>query len=128
MLVVDDSPVNRSVLKAFLTRAGVGAVDEAGDGQEALAKLELAWKAGRPHDFVFSDFWMPNLNGLEFVEKLRADSRFRQLPVFVVTADTECDQDSRTKLFTGILLKPVTYNKLVAVFATDDADASGKQS
>ena len=118
VLVVDDSPVNRSVLKAFLTRAGVGAVDEAGDGQEALAKLELAWKAGRPHDFVFSDFWMPNLNGLEFVEKLRADSRFRSLPVFVVTADTECSQDSRTELFTGILLKPVTYNKLVEALAS----------
>ena len=118
VLVVDDSPVNRSVLKAFLTRAGVGAVDEAGDGQEALAKLELAWKAGRPHDFVFSDFWMPNLNGLEFVVKLRADSRFLSLPVFVVTAYTECSQDSRTELFTGILLKPVTYNKLVEALAS----------
>jgi len=118
VLVVDDSPVNRSVLKAFLARAGVGSVEDAGDGREALAKLEAALKAGHPHDFVFSDFWMPNLNGLEFVEKLRADSRFHHLPVFVVTADTECNQDSRTELFTGILLKPVTYNKLVEVFAT----------
>ena len=118
VLVVDDSPVNRSVLKAFLTRAGVGSVDEAGDGLEALTKLEAAWKAGQPHDFVFSDFWMPNLNGLEFVEKLRADPRFRPLPVFVVTADTECSQDPRTELFTGILLKPVTYNKLVEALAS----------
>ena len=117
VLVVDDSPVNRSVLKAFLARVGVGSAEEAGDGTEALAKLEAAWKAGHPYDFVFSDFWMPNLNGLEFVEMLRADSRFRHLPVFAVTADTECSHDSRTELFTGILLKPVTYDKLVEVFA-----------
>ena len=118
VLVIDDSPVNRSVLKAFLTRAGVGSVDEAGDGAEALAKLEEARKAGRPHDFVFSDFWMPNLNGLEFIERLRADSRFRDLPVYAVTADTECGNDPRTDLFTGILLKPMTYDKLVEMFAT----------
>ena len=117
VLVVDDSPVNRSVLKAFLARAGVGSVEEAGDGTEALAKLEAASKAGHPYDFVFSDFWMPNLNGLEFIEMLRADSRFRPLPVFAVTADTECNHDPRTDLFTGILLKPVTYDKLVEVFA-----------
>ena len=117
VLVVDDSPVNRSVLKAFLARAGVCAVDEAGDGAEALTKIESAQKAGHPHDFVFSDFWMPNLNGLEFIEKLRADARFRRLPVFAVTADTECNQDPRTELFTGILFKPVTYGKLVEVFA-----------
>ena len=60
---------------------------------------------------------MPNLNGLEFIELLRADSRFRHLPVFAVTADTECNNDSRTDLFTGILLKPMTYDKLVEVFA-----------
>ena len=117
VLVVDDSPVNRSVLKAFLSRAGVGAVEEAGDGAEALTKLDAAQKAGHPHDFVFSDFWMPNLNGLEFIEKLRADARFRHLPVFAVTADTECNQDPRTELFTGILLKPMTYDKLVEVFS-----------
>ncbi len=117
VLVVDDSPVNRSVLKAFLARTGVGAVDEAGDGAEALTKIDSAEKAGHPHDFVFSDFWMPNLNGLEFIEKLRADARFRRLPVFAVTADTECNQDPRTELFTGILLKPMTYDKLVEVFS-----------
>ena len=118
VLVADDSQVNPSVLTAFLKTAGVSSFDHASDGEEAFAKIDSAMKAGNPYDFVFSDFWMPNMNGLEFVEKLRADSRFRRLPVFVVTADTECSQDPRTELFTGILLKPVTYNKLVEVFAS----------
>ena len=117
VLVIDDSAVNRSVLTAFLKKSGVAAIDSASDGEEALAKLYLAMKKGNPFDFVFSDFWMPNMNGPEFIEKLRADSRFTDLPVFAVTADTEFHRDVRIKLFTGILLKPLTYAKLLEVFA-----------
>jgi len=117
VLVIDDSSVNRSVLNAFLKKIGVAAIDLACDGEEALAKLDSAVKAGRPHDFILSDLWMPVMNGLEFIEKLRADPRFSGLPVFAVTADTEFDRDARTELFTGVLLKPMTYDKLVEVFA-----------
>ncbi len=117
VLVIDDSPVNRSVLTALLKRAGVTSIDQACDGQEALAKLDSAIKAGKPHDLVFSDFWMPNMNGLEFIEKLRADSRIKSLSVYALTADTEYKNDRRSDLFTGILLKPLTYDKLVGVLA-----------
>jgi len=117
VLVVDDSPVNRKVLTAFLKKAGIVSIGTAGDGGVALSELDLALKSGYPYDFVFSDLWMPNMNGMEFIEKLRADSRFSRLPVFALTADTEFRQDARTDLFTGVLLKPVTYEKLVKVFA-----------
>ena len=116
-LVVDDSPVNRSVLTAFLKRVGVASIKQAVDGEEAYLELEAASAAGDPYDFVFSDFWMPNMNGLEFIEKLRDDSRFKGLSVFALTADTEANQDARVKLFTGILFKPITYNNLVAVLS-----------
>jgi len=117
VLVVDDSPVNRAVLAAFLKKAGVVSVDKACDGAEALEKLDLDMKAGNPHDFVFSDFWMPNMNGMELIERLRADSRFKRLSVFAVTADTEFQKDARFKLFNGVILKPLTYAKLVEVLA-----------
>ena len=120
VLVVDDSPVNRLVITAFLKKVGIPSVDHADDGGEALAKLDSCMKAGRPYDFVFSDFWMPNMNGLEFIEKVRADQRFGRLPVFAVTADTEYDSDRRSRLFTGVLLKPLTYAKLVEAFAAKD--------
>ena len=117
VLVVDDSPVNRSVLTAFLRKAGVASVEQACDGEEALSLLNSARNAGRPHDFVFSDFWMPNMNGLELIERIRADARFGGLPVFAVTADTEFHHDNRSELFDGILLKPLTYAKLLDAFA-----------
>ena len=121
VLVVDDSPVNRSVLTALLKKAGVAFIDSATDGAEALAKLGSAAKEGQLPDLVFSDFWMPNMNGLELIEKLRSDPRFGALPVFAVTADTEFQRDVRTGLFTGVLFKPLTYAKLAEVFATGDA-------
>ena len=116
VLVVDDSPVNQKVLSAFLKKAGIVSIDVAGDGVEALAKLDSSAKAGNPYDFVFSDFWMPNMNGLELIEKIRADSRFGKLPAFAVTADTEYHKDSRFRLFNDVLLKPLTYGKLIKVF------------
>ena len=116
VLVVDDSPVNQKVLSAFLKKAGIASIDLAGDGAEALSKLDSSAKAGNPYDFVFSDFWMPNMNGLEFIEKLRADPRFRRIPAFAVTADTEYHKDSRFRLFNDVLLKPLTYGKLMKVF------------
>ena len=118
VLVVDDSSVNRKVLTAFLKKAGVASIDQAGDGREAFAKLDSAAKSDAPFDFVLSDLWMPNMNGLELIKKLRADCRFIRLPVFAVTADTEFHSDVRSCLFTGVFLKPVTYDKLLELFAS----------
>ena len=120
VLVIDDSPVNRAVMTAFLKRAGVVSIAHASDGEEALAELDAAIKAGEPFDFILSDLWMPNINGIEFIEKLRADARFAHLPCFAVTADTEFSRDARNGLFTGILLKPLTYAKLVKAFTVMD--------
>ena len=61
-----------------------------------------------------------NVNGLEFIEKLRADSRFSRLPVFALTADSEYRHDARSALFTGALLKPLTYDRLMTVFSSTD--------
>jgi len=118
VLVVDDSAVNRAVLTALLKQMGVTAIEQARDGGEALAKLDSAINEAHPYDFVFSDLWMPNVNGMEMIEKLRMDSRFASLPVFVLTADTEFDNDERAALFTGTLLKPLTYDKLADSFAS----------
>ena len=117
VLVVDDSPVNRDVLTSLLVHAGVTSISQACDGGEALAKLGAALKEGDAYDFVFADLWMPNVNGIELVEKIRGDARFRRLQVYAVTADAEFRRDARNRFFTGILLKPLTYDRLVEVFS-----------
>ena len=119
VLVVDDSSINRDVLTQLLAHAGVGEIVQAEDGVEALATLDEALADGHEFDFVLTDLWMPNKNGIELVGALREDDRFRRIPVFAVTADAEFVRDERSKIFDGILLKPITYDRLMEVFSDE---------
>jgi signal transduction histidine kinase len=113
VLVVDDSPVNRAVLKAMLAKSGVAEVVMAKNGREALAVLE----GNGDFDIVLSDLWMPEMDGYGLVNAIRADERFSHLPVYLLTADVEARSQVESSGFTGILLKPITLEKLHALFA-----------
>ena len=113
VLVVDDSPVNRAVLKAMLAKCGVPGITMAGNGREAMAALN----GGTNFDIVLSDLWMPEMDGYELVRTIRADAKLARLPVYLVTADVEACEQAVSKGFTGVLLKPVTLDKLHALFA-----------
>jgi two-component system sensor histidine kinase and response regulator WspE len=78
-LVVDDSATVREVERQILVRMGFE-VATAVDGMDGWNAL----RAGR-FDLVVSDIDMPRMNGIEFVRTLRADERFRALPVIVVS-------------------------------------------
>ena len=113
VLIVDDSSVNRMVLKAMLARSGVTDVAMAENGREALKVL----KNGTCFDMVFSDLWMPEMDGNELVQAIRADAALSHLPVYLVTADVEVRNQPGMEGFTGILFKPITLEMLRALFA-----------
>ncbi len=113
VLVVDDSSVNRMVLKAMLARSGVTNVAMAENGRAALATL----KESPDFDMVFSDLWMPEMDGNELAHAIRADAKFARLPIYLVTADVESRNQAESNGFTGVLLKPITLEKLQALFA-----------
>ncbi len=79
-LVVDDSPTMRRIVINALRTFGWEDVVEAGDGQEALAKLHT-----EKIEFVITDWNMPNMNGLELTKAIRTDATFGNLPVLMVT-------------------------------------------
>ena len=78
ILIVDDEPSNRKILVQELTHKGF-AVDTAGGGSEALAKIESA-----PPDLVILDYMMPDLSGLEVLNELRKMGN--DTPVIMITA------------------------------------------
>jgi two-component system chemotaxis sensor kinase CheA len=80
VLVADDSVTSRMLLKNILESAGYH-VTTAVDGAEAFATLR-----GGDFDVVVSDVEMPRMNGFEFTAKIRADKKFSELPVVLVTA------------------------------------------
>jgi two-component system chemotaxis response regulator CheY len=84
ILVVDDFPTMRRIVRNLLKELGFSNVDEAEDGAAGLAKL----KAGG-FEFVVSDWNMPNMDGLAMLKEIRADASLASLPVLMVTAEAK---------------------------------------
>lgn len=79
-IVVDDSQIARYILSGLLSRLGFE-VDVADSGEAALRRL-----AGPLPDVVFLDHLLPGIDGLETVDRLRAQSRTAHLPVVMYTS------------------------------------------
>ncbi|MGA3249450.1 MAG: chemotaxis response regulator CheY [Paraburkholderia sp.] len=84
ILVVDDFPTMRRIVRNLLKELGYSNVDEAEDGMAGLARL----RSGK-YDFVISDWNMPNLDGLAMLKEIRADASLTHLPVLMVTAESK---------------------------------------
>ena len=83
-LVVDDFATMRRIVRNLLKELGFNNVEEAEDGADALTKL----RAGA-FDFVVSDWNMPNMDGLQLLQAIRADGSLGALPVLMVTAEAK---------------------------------------
>src|SRR6185503_2628077 len=86
LLVVDDDEANRTMLARRLTRLG-HEVALASNGRVALEQLRA-----RPFDLLLLDIQMPEMNGYEVLEQLKADPVLRALPVIVLSASSETDR------------------------------------
>ena len=80
LLIVEDDPDARQLMSAWL-ESEVSELKTANNGQEALALLD-----GFRPDVIFLDLQMPVMDGPTFLQHLRADARFTDLPVIVITA------------------------------------------
>lgn len=96
VLVVDDSINTREIEKSILEAYGY-AVVTAEDGQDALEKTR---ESETLYDLVITDVEMPRLDGFSFTERLRADERYRHVPVIIVTS-REKDEDKRRGIQVG---------------------------
>jgi two-component system chemotaxis response regulator CheY len=84
ILVVDDMSTMRRIVKNILKQLGFVNLDEAENGQEALAKLRAD-----TFDFVVSDWNMPGMTGIELLRVIRADEKLKHIPVLMVTAEAQ---------------------------------------
>ena len=101
ILVVDDNPMNLTVLRGLLKATKVF-VTTAESGEECLEKLKYG-----EYDVVFLDHLMPGMDGLETVKKIR--EKYPDLPVYAFTANSmpEGDDFYTSRGFNGYLSKPV---------------------
>jgi signal transduction histidine kinase/CheY-like chemotaxis protein len=109
VLVVDDVAGNRSMLGALVGALGFDVV-EAADGLQALERVH----AQAPH-IVLMDAAMPVMDGIEATRRLRADERWRDLPILIVSAAvSETDRKRcRDAGASGFFAKPVQREQLL---------------
>lgn len=85
VLVVDDFPTMRRIVKNLLKQIGFENIEEAEDGAQALGKLK-----GGSYGLVVSDWNMPNMEGIELLRSVRAEQPpLKDIPFLMVTAEAE---------------------------------------
>jgi two-component system chemotaxis response regulator CheY len=109
-LIIDDSRTMRSILRRIVAELGFE-FSEAANGQEALDALE----AGLEPDLCLIDWNMPLMDGYTFVTRVRAEPRWRDITLMMVTTESEHGQIVRA-LAAGAheyVIKPFTPDAIV---------------
>jgi two-component system chemotaxis response regulator CheY len=122
ILVVDDSSTMRRIIQNTLARLGYKDIVQAADGVEAWQALQDNPDIG----VVITDWNMPNMNGLELVKKIRAEEKYKNIPIIMVTTEGG-KKEVITALKAGVnnyIVKPFTpqvlKDKLEAVLGKNE--------
>ena len=109
ILIVDDTEAIRELLSRRLAREGHRIV-EAENGRSALDRIAV-----EPFDLILLDMMMPDINGYEVLTQLKADTRYSDIPVIIISALDEIDgivrcieagaEDYLSKPFNPVLLR-----------------------
>ncbi|MEK7431936.1 MAG: response regulator [Cyanobacteriota bacterium] len=107
-LVVEDKEINRLTISTFLKVSGFQ-VDVAGDGIEGLNQLQQ-----KEYDLIFSDIEMPNMNGFEFLKKVKQNDKYKKIPVVMLTTLNDEVSISKTKALGASyhMIKPFSLEKM----------------
>lgn len=120
LLVEDDQVDAMTVRRALKDIKVTNRLDVAGDGLEALQHLSNP--GNEKPCIILLDLNMPRMNGIEFLQAVKADAILRRIPVVVLTTSTE-EQDKVNSFNLGVagyMVKPVDYRQFVEVVRTID--------
>ncbi len=106
ILVVDDDPNHLKLSKIVLGTAGYR-VTTAGDAEAALLRL-----ADELPDLLLSDIDLPGMSGFELARKLKADERYRGVPMIAISATYGVKSYALRCGFLACLAKPLAYDTL----------------
>ena len=108
ILVVDDSMTTRSMIKNILMNTGY-TVDTVLDVTEALVKLKLTH-----YDLIITDLNMPKIDGFEFVERLRNDELYMDIPIVVMSSlEKEVAMQKLKKYKIDGYIQKDTFNQVI---------------
>ncbi len=111
ILLVEDDADLASVIVQFLERHD-HQIEVSPDALKALARVEA-----KRFDLVITDLMLPHMDGISFVKRLRADSRYEKTPIIMVTAygDEAVLDESLRKGVGFVLPKPIDFERLLSL-------------
>ena len=111
ILTADDSASVRQMVAFTLKGAGYNVI-EATDGKDALTKAKSS-----PVNMVVTDLNMPNMNGIDLIKALRAEAKYKFIPIVMLTTESQDTrkQEGRSAGATGWIVKPFKPEQLLAV-------------
>lgn len=92
ILVIDDMPSIRELVRNHLKAMGFKNIVEAEDGDDGLKTLIEQNSAGKPIQLVISDWNMPRMKGLDLLKQVRATNEWQNLPFVLLTSESEREQ------------------------------------
>jgi CheY-like chemotaxis protein len=113
VLIVDDMRINLMILAAKVKSLNC-ICELAESGAHALKLLDTF----KP-DIVLADLWMPDMNGDKLAENIRQLPGYKELPIYVVTAENDGGDEFNLAVFTGIIQKPIDDTRLKEVLSPE---------
>jgi len=122
ILVVDDNPANLKLVRVLLNAAGYE-VRTAAAAEEVLQQL-----LDRRPRLILMDIQLPGMDGLTLTRRLKADPRFRDIPVIALTAYAMKGDDDKALASgcAGYITKPIDTHTFAEVVACHDAAAGAR--
>ena len=111
ILVVEDYKLTRMMIKKMLEKGTDWKIQEAQDGQKALEILDT-----KSPDLIILDIMMPNMNGFEFLKKVKSEPKINKIPILILTGLNSAE-DEMKGLQTGAddyLIKPIKMDTLIS--------------
>ena len=115
VLVIDDNSTSRRIIRAMVQRWGMLAA-EAASGMEGLILLEEASQSGHPYRLILLDERMPGMDGIEVIERIRANVRLAGATIMMLTSDDQSSSAARCRKMgvEAYLIKPIKPPELLA--------------
>ena len=110
VLVVEDSPAMRQLIRFALNKVEGLEVLEANDGVDGLSKL-----TGKKFDLLIVDINMPIMDGLKLIDMVRKNAEHKDVPILIITTES-AEEDRQRAMALGVneyLTKPVQSQQIV---------------
>ena len=111
VMIIDDDLVNRRLTSSYLENIGyeIDNILEFSNGLSAYDYIQKNYDIG----LIVLDIFMPKMDGLEFLQKIKENINTKDIPVIIITTDDKLKNNDIVKLADDFLVRPVDFEQFI---------------